>query len=576
MRTRSARFLAPIALLAAAMVWWPHTSLNSVGPRQGTALRAAFDAGLDSIIVALDSVPSADSMRRVRRKYKRVEALVEHFAPGVARVLNGPLPDDDDAPPLPLGAPAAFQRGDVAVARQALTRLRNTTHLITVSDADALDAMRVEIARITTLGLAGVDVTTPDDAIPEAAEAIEGMRSVARSASDNDRSRTGRWIEVDTTLRNAAIQLRRDSSFDHFDRLAFIVQFAQPAARAIIRARTSLGGRIPPRRTLWRDAAASVFDSGAFDASAFAPEYAPASTTALVTLGRHLFFDPRLSGPQTRSCASCHIPSQAFSDGRARALTLNDSGRATARNTPTLLNAAWQPLLFADERARSLEEQAGTVLASPGEMQSSASLAATRIANDASYRLDFARALAPRPDSAISEMSVRVALAAYVRSLTTLNSRFDRAARGDAGAMSAIERGGFNLFMGKARCGTCHFAPLFNGTMPPEFASSEPEIIGVPDADQGRAAVDHQEVHRFAFRVPTLRNVALTAPYMHNGAFATLDDVVAFYNKGGGQRRTLTLPHGALHLTGLERRALVAFLYTLTDTVVTSAGTELR
>jgi cytochrome c peroxidase len=174
---------------------------------------------------------------------------------------------------------------------------------------------------------------------------------------------------------------------------------------------------------------------------------------------------------------------------------------------------------------------------------------------------------------------VRQALGAYVRSLGALDSRFDRAVRGDTAALSGTERRGFNLFMGKARCGTCHFAPLFNGTMPPDFVRSEAEIIGVTDRpgagarldpDPGLGGVDLQPAHRGGFKVPTLRNVELTAPYMHNGAFRTLEQVVDFYDRGGaaGAGLTLptqTLPPDSLRLSRDEKRALVAFLRSLTD-----------
>ena len=144
--------------------------------------------------------------------------------------------------------------------------------------------------------------------------------------------------------------------------------------------------------------------------------------------------------------------------------------------------------------------------------------------------------------------------------------------------------------MGKARCGTCHFAPLFNGAAPPTFAEAEPEVIGTPagrggrsrvDPDVGRFAVDRIELHRFAFKTPTLRNVALTAPYMHNGVFETLEDVIDFYDGGGGVGLGIaipqqTLPGDSLHLTRTEKRDLVAFLGALTDTVLApiKAGTQ--
>jgi cytochrome c peroxidase len=623
MRVRSILLLAALLALAAFVRLTPSRSdAAAYTPRKAvpaTPLRVAFEEGLDSLAVALDSLGAvsgsgdharlASSFREARGRYKRVEGLLEYFAPSVAGLLNGPLPDGDgDAPPRALGAPAAFQRiasainGDDALGsasvrsaairsdagsmRQWVATLRGTTQFITVRELDVLDATRLEIARVTTLGLAGVDVDLPDDAAEESAEALDGMRALARVAEVDALGAvpSEAWTAIDVKLRDAAGALRREPDFERLDRLWFITAFSTPAAAAVASARARVATGAPVRRRVWRTDAASVFDRGALDASAFAPEYTPSSTPELVALGRRLFFDPRLSGPATRSCASCHDPDRAFTDGQPRAATLGAAGRATARNTPTLLNAAFQPMLFADERAGSLEEQVGAVLASQTEMASSAQLAAERLRDDPSYRAEFGRALPGRSDSMVTGLSVRVALAAYVRSLTALDSRFDRAARGDTAALSAAERAGFTVFMGKGRCGTCHFAPLFNGTVPPEFATSEPEIIGVPvrgrtvvDADVGRAGVDQMEQHRFAFRVPTLRNVARTAPYMHNGAFATLEQVVDFYDRGGGAglRKplpALTLSAQPLHLTRGERSELVAFLRALTDTVVAQSA----
>jgi len=162
-----------------------------------------------------------------------------------------------------------------------------------------------------------------------------------------------------------------------------------------------------------------------------------------------------------------------------------------------------------------------------------------------------------------------------------MSSRFDRAVRGDSTALTTGERRGFNLFMGKALCGTCHFAPLFGGTTPPDLLEAEPEVIGVPaeaiarrarlDLDPGRSGFDGEPLHQHAFKTPTLRNVALTAPYMHNGVFRTLQEVVDFYDAGGGAGLgltvpNLTLPADSLHLSRQEKRDLVAFLEALTDT----------
>jgi cytochrome c peroxidase len=172
-------------------------------------------------------------------------------------------------------------------------------------------------------------------------------------------------------------------------------------------------------------------------------------------------------------------------------------------------------------------------------------------------------------------------MSSYVRSLVGLRSRFDRYVRGETNDFSPAEKNGFNLFMGKARCGTCHYAPFFNGLTPPLYQETESETLGVPaadgpgavlDADPGRYKFTGLPLHQYSFRTPTVRNAALTAPYMHNGAFATLESVIDFYNDGGGAGRgidipTQTLPADKLGLTPAEKQDIIAFMHALTDTV---------
>jgi len=244
-----------------------------------------------------------------------------------------------------------------------------------------------------------------------------------------------------------------------------------------------------------------------------------------------------------------------------------------------LVNAALQPTLFDDGRVKTLEDQATDVLGSPAEMGGSLTGAAATLAHDDAMSARFAAAFDMPRTVAVTAQTLRLALAAYVRSLVALDARFDRAMRGDTAAMTRQERDGFNLFMGKARCGTCHFAPLFNGAMPPSFTESEPEVIGVPsssarlptvDPDSGRFNVRRIDLHLFAFKTPTLRNIELTAPYMHNGVFRSLEEVVDFYDGGGGHglgiRVRQTLPTDSLRLSAEEKRAVVAFMRALTDT----------
>ena len=173
---------------------------------------------------------------------------------------------------------------------------------------------------------------------------------------------------------------------------------------------------------------------------------------------------------------------------------------------------------------------------------------------------------------------MKVAIATYVRSLSDFNSKFDRNMQGKEKSLSAQEIRGFNLFMGKASCGTCHFAPLFNGTLPTRFKESELENIGVPatasnetlDDDLGRFDVFKTEARKHFFKTPSIRNSQLTAPYMHNGVYNTLEEVMTFYNAGGGAGMGLDVPHQTLPADSLgldeqEIGAIIAFMQTLTD-----------
>jgi len=605
--------IAILALAAVTLKTAPSASIpvrplihrsDSLARIRPTRARVLFESGLDTLAFRLDALGRAlDSrhdaqavaaFRTARSGYKRIEALLAVYSPPTAALLNGPLPEEsEDRPTGPLGAPAGFQIVEaalfghetpgadsvsrtVAAMANAVRQFSPLTSYLKVSDAEVLDAARLEVARVATLGLAGFDSDRSGDAVSEGAEALHGTATLIRQSSAG--------TEAADTLDRAANYLAAHASFSALDRLEAITGYLEPAARSIHRSRLSLAEPVPALHQLWRSTRGSLFESGALDPAAYAPTFAPRSSPALVALGRQLFFEPRLSGPQTRSCAFCHQPASGFTDGRRVSIPLPGTRPAHPRNTPTLLNAAFEPTLFADSRVGSLEAQVETVIASPAEMGGSLDSAARRLAGDPVYRAAFADAFRDRGDSTVNPRSLRFALAAFVRSLNGLDSRFDRALRGDTTALSSDERRGFTLFMGKARCGTCHFLPLMNGTMPTDFATSEPEIIGVParammsgatlDADLGRGGFDHQPPHQAAFKVPTLRNVALTAPYMHNGVFATLEQVVDFYERGGGRGigarvAGQTLPVRPLHLTMRERKELVAFLGSLTDSGAT-------
>jgi parallel beta-helix repeat protein len=309
------------------------------------------------------------------------------------------------------------------------------------------------------------------------------------------------------------------------------------------------------------------------------------STPAKVELGRLLYFDPILSGDDDVSCAHCHHPDLGFSDNRGRSMGKGGAGLGPTRaggallrrGSPTVWNATYNHLQFWDGRARDLEEQATKPIQDADEMaQDPDELVDELRAVDGYVRL-FDEAFGNGNGShkgnydpaAVTFENVSFAIAAFERTLVSLSSRYDRYARGDRGALSESERRGLNLFRSlKTRCFECHNLPTFAN---PDF-----KVIGVPDVegldapDLGRAEIDGGEAYERAFKVPTLRNVALTAPYMHNGRFSTLSEVLDFYAGGGGPGQGLEVANvddkiRAFPLSADEKRDLTAFLHTLTD-----------
>jgi parallel beta-helix repeat protein len=290
------------------------------------------------------------------------------------------------------------------------------------------------------------------------------------------------------------------------------------------------------------------------------PEGTPATQEA-IELGRLLFFDPILSGDNQMSCATCHHPDLGFADGKTHPVGVG--GQELPRHTPTLWNVAWAKPLFWDGRAETLEDQAATPLTHPSEMASDPDTTVAELQDIPAYVALFQQAF---PDAAepVTFDNLRRALAAFERTLISNDSAFDRFAAGDVSALTESQKRGLNLFRSAAtRCFECHTPPLFtNNTF---RALGVPEEEGVNDPGRPGVASDAPVG---SFRVPTLRNVALTAPYMHNGALATLEDVVDFYAKGGGHQFGNDQVDRFLQgfdLSEQEQTDLVAFLHALTD-----------
>lgn len=300
----------------------------------------------------------------------------------------------------------------------------------------------------------------------------------------------------------------------------------------------------------------------------------PQHLTLIRDLGRQLFYDPILSGNVQRSCASCHFPNHYFADTTATPLAFDGRSRL-ARNTPSLFLAASNHLLMADGAHFNLQNQARTVIAHLREMAGKEEAIMKRVWSVPAYRkqlklLGALTPLKPQPDFEHILGSITAYYSSFGDSLPVF---FDLLRNRQPVPRGVAE--GFNLFMGKAQCGTCHFFPRFNGVKPP-FTGSEFEVIGVPEdsrfnklsSDSGRFLIHPVPEMLHAFRTPGLWNIEGTRPYMHNGVFKTLEDVIDFYNAGGGAGKGLkvpnqTLPADSLHISQTEKQQLLLFLKSL-------------
>ena len=281
-------------------------------------------------------------------------------------------------------------------------------------------------------------------------------------------------------------------------------------------------------------------------------------TADKVTLGQKLFADKILSRNRKLACKGCHQPKKAFTDGRPRAVGVY--GRQGNRSVPTLVNRAYGRVFFWDGRTSTLEEQVIKPIESDSEMDMTVDEAVERLRTKKRYRKLFQQAFGRE----VNGEDLARALANYVRTIYSDDSPFDRYIYGDRNALSAQQRRGLRIFRGKGNCTSCHIGPTFTDE---EFHNTGVAWRDGKLQDEGRFAVTSEPNHKGAFKTPTLREVARTAPYMHDGSLATLEDVIDFYSDGGRENPNRDPEIRLLKLNGGEKAALIAFLRSLSGQV---------
>ncbi|MGM8363680.1 cytochrome-c peroxidase [Flavobacterium sp. ARAG 55.4] len=532
------------------------------------------------------------AFNKTRLSYKKIEWAVEYFTPNPARFVNGPALDELEVAENTFIPPNGFQvieemifpdyplenKADlirtIKILNGNFKQIQQHLSAITISDSHILDASKMEINRILALGITGFDSPIAFQSIPEAGSSLSSIGNLI-SKMNFERSESVQYEkEIKNLIHQAINYCKENADFKTFDRAYFIKNYLNPISKKLVAFQKINKIEGVNRNNVVNPKATTIFDKEAFDVNAFIPSEEYVYTKEKAELGKQLFYENALSDDKTRSCSSCHNPEKAFTDG----LKTNQSltGSNLSRNTPTLTYASLQNAQFWDMRQLDLEKQSLDVIQNKDEMHGNVANAIEILTKDAAYQKRFKKAF-PNSEK-IQEWQVQNALASYIRSLNAFDSRFDKYIRGDSDDFTAEEKLGFNLFAGKAKCATCHFIPLFNGTVPPNYQKTEQEIIGTPadksgkkiSPDLGRYIQYQMPQLKNAFKTPSLRNVAVTAPYMHNGVFTTLEEVVDFYNKGGGVGLGIavenqTLPADPLELNEKEIKALIAFMKTLTD-----------
>ena len=536
---------------------------------------------------------------QLKNQFKALEFIYYYVDPqSFSKSINGaPLPKlEKKVPDITIISPQGFQRieemiytsesrADIAMM---VNKLKGDLIIYTalfseryVTDPVIFEALRYGIIRINTMGITGFDAPgNSDSSLKDAASYFESYLTVLDFYK---KYIPVKRYKVSKRLSEKAVHQLMQASFESFDRFTFVKDILDPLWRNSLAIQKALQIELPSQRfsKLKRPVnynAKSLYAANFLNTSFFS-EQTGENEELLVSLGEELFFDSRLSQSGEHSCASCHHPNKSFTDGLPLSKNLKDGG-AGNRNSPTLINAVYAERYFHDMRVDRLAFQMDHVVLNPIEFNTRYDSIIVRLRKDDEFN---DRMKSNYGKEGITKNTITNAMSAYVASLTSFDSAFDKMIRKETNELDTAVISGFNLFMGKAACATCHFPPTFSGLLAPDYTESESEVLGVPgtpkapyeiDSDPGRymnRLLKEQAIfYKHAFKTPTVRNSSQTSPYMHNGVYSSLDEVIEFYDVGGGiglgiEVPNQTLPSDSLHLKDYEKRNLKLFMESLED-----------
>jgi len=444
---------------------------------------------------------------------------------------------------------------------------------------------RLYLLNLAAIYTTGFECPGNDNIIPELKAMLAGVAPIYAAFNESFPATPLTKEYTELYERTIAFVNGQPANFEQFDHFTFIKDYVNP----LFAINQKLINQYGILSNSFNDYTLNNNCNSIFDKSLYMPQNSKGiyslvddkdALSEIRHLGKLLFYDPILSGNNKRSCVSCHKPTEYFTD-TSFATSLNFDGVSRLpRNTPTLINVVYNHLLMLDGKHISLQDQGKDVMTNPKEVGGNEKEIVTKVMSCKEYKDAFKKLLKYTPEQKeVGIDHIVSAITYYYEQYSEYYAQFDEAMNNNKPLGKEVSEG-FNLFMSKAQCATCHYVPQFNG-VPPPYIGSEFEVLGVPEdslyhkisEDRGRYIINPASETSGAFRTGSIRNAEFTKPYMHNGVFTSLGQVIDFYDAGGAAGRKMnianqTLSSDSLKLTRHEKDELLAFIHALNENII--------
>lgn len=552
-----------------------------------------------------------NQIESTRIRLKNIDFWLRYFEPNAYRKINGPLPvewenevfEKFEAPYKREGAGLSLAEISLdvkpLVKDSLLVLIRRSQEATKTFEADSITvqlnsyshfflANRLFLLNLAAIYTTGFECPDTTHVIPELRNMLLGTKEIYLRFNGSFPETPLSQAYMNDYEKAIAFVNEQPLTFSSFDAFTFIRNFVNP----LFAENQEFITKYQVRSINFNDYTLNNDIQSIFDKRLYTPQNTKGiysmvedekTLQEIRHIGKLLFYDPILSGNNMRSCASCHKPTEYFTDTVSRtAFEFNQQNRLP-RNTPTLINSLYNHLLMLDGKHISLQDQGKDVITSPNEMNSNEKELLDKVLSCKEYKNAFNAFLKRTPEEKnITLQHIVSAITFYDGSFSRFYSPFDNAMNNKTSVSDEV-RNGFNLFMTRAKCATCHFVPNFNGVKPP-YIGSEFEVLGTPEdtsftalsTDKGRYLINKAPETLHAFRTGSIRNAEHTKPYMHNGVFSSLEQVIDFYDAGGGLGKKMrvdnqTLSGDSLKLTATDKKDLMAFIYSLNEEIIFEA-----